>query len=91
MERTASLQEKNHMTLLSREDLKVLTAQRPGWHVSMFMPMHRAGAETQQNPIRCKNLLRQAVERLLASGMRDPEAEQYLEPVQQFPERSKTQ
>src|SRR5919109_2608618 len=40
----------NGMPLLSREDIRTLIERRPGWHVSMFIPMHRAGLETLQNP-----------------------------------------
>ena len=72
------------MPLLSKEDIKTLAERRPGWHVSMFIPMHRAGVETLQNPVRCKNLLRQAEERLLAGGLRPLQAQELLEPVQQL-------
>ncbi|WP_028321640.1 hypothetical protein [Desulfatiglans anilini] len=41
-----------------------------GWCVSLYMPTHRAGKETEQDPIRFKNLLRQAQERLQAKDMR---------------------
>ncbi len=44
----------NSMTLLSKEDLMALTARRSGWHVSLFLPMNRAGVETLQNPVRCR-------------------------------------
>jgi hypothetical protein len=52
------------------------------------MPTHRAGPETQQDPIRLKNLIGQAEERLLAAdhsrdqrGLRAPEAKARLEPA----------
>jgi hypothetical protein len=48
----------------------------------MFMPMIQKGAETQQNPIRCKTLLRQAEEQLLACGVRPQDAQELVEPVQ---------
>jgi len=63
------------MTTLSKEDLMILAERRLGWHVSMFLPMHRAGVETLQNPVRCKNLLRQAEEHLLAGGLRPSQAQ----------------
>jgi hypothetical protein len=72
------------MDLLSKNDLGTLLETRPGWHVSMFMPMIQRGAATQQNPIRCKNLLRQAEEQLLAHGLRPQEAQEILAPVQQL-------
>lgn len=69
------------MQILSRDELKALMT----WHneacVSIYMPLHRAGAETQQEPIRLKNLLRQAESRLVERGMRAPEAKALLEPV----------
>jgi hypothetical protein len=50
----------------------------------MFMPMVQRGAATQQNPIRCKTLLRQVEEQLLASGLRTQEAQDLLQPIQQL-------
>ena len=72
------------MDLLSRNEVETLLQERPGWHVSLYMPMIQRGAETQQNPIRCKTLLRQAEERLLANGVRPQEAQDLLRPVQQL-------
>jgi hypothetical protein len=69
------------MYLLSVEELKTLMTQRPGWHVSLYLPTQRAGTETLQNPVRCKNLRRQAAEQLLASGLRATEVETMLAPV----------
>jgi hypothetical protein len=72
------------MNLLSGDDLGPLLESRPGWHVSMFMPMIQRGAATQQNPIRCKTLLRRAEEQLLAHGLRPQEAQNLVQPVQQL-------
>jgi hypothetical protein len=44
--------------------------------------MIQGGAETQQNPIRCKTLLRQAEEQLLDCGVRSQEAQDLVQPVQ---------
>jgi len=52
--------------------------------VSVFMPMHRSGPETQQDPIRLKNLIREAEERLIARGLRTPEAKELLEPAERL-------
>lgn len=41
-----------------------------GLCISLYMPVYRAGRETEQNPIRFKNLLRQAEEQLLGKGVR---------------------
>lgn len=37
-----------------------------GARLSIYMPTHRAGADIWQDPIRCKNLIREANEKLLA-------------------------
>jgi hypothetical protein len=70
------------MDLLSRDDFGTLLETRPGWHVSIFMPMVHRGAETQQNSIRCKTLLRQAEEQLLLNGLRPQEVQDLVQPVQ---------
>jgi Bacterial archaeo-eukaryotic release factor family 3 len=72
------------MNVLSKDDFTTLLEGRPGWHISMFMPMVQRGAETQQNPIRCKTLLRQAEDRLLACGVRPQEVQDLLQPVKQL-------
>jgi hypothetical protein len=69
------------MSLLSTEALRLLAERRAGWHVSLFLPMHRAGVDTLQNPVRCKNLLRQAEAHLLAGGLRASEVQTLLAPV----------
>jgi hypothetical protein len=48
------------------------------------MPTHCTGFEIQQDPIRLKNLLGKAEERLLARGLRTPEARELLEPAEKL-------
>lgn len=67
------------MSILTKEELKALTTDHDGWCVSIFMPTYQAGAETQQNPIRLKNLLSEAETRLQENGLRPSEAEALLE------------
>lgn len=69
------------MDVFSNADLKVLTDRREGRCVSVFLPTHRAGPDVQQDPIRFKNLLREAGERLSAAGMRGPDVEDLLDPL----------
>lgn len=71
------------MSLLSVEELKTLVEQSNGPCVSIYMPTVKGGSEVQQNPIRFKNLMRDAEERLVAQGMRDTEAVELLTPAQQ--------
>jgi hypothetical protein len=70
------------MDSLTREDIKTLIEIQGEWCVSIFMPTVRAGAEVQQNPIRFKNMLRQAQDRMAELGMRVPDIQAVLEPAQ---------
>ena len=72
------------MELLSRQELEWLTERRDKPSVSIFMATHRAGAGTEQDPIRLKNLLGGAEERLIAGGIRGPEARKLLAPAQEL-------
>ncbi|NIN65660.1 MAG: hypothetical protein GTO63_13385 [Anaerolineae bacterium] len=76
------------MTVLSRSELKTLMEKCDRWCVSVFMPTHRAGTETQQDPIRLKNLLKEAEESLVAGKFRGPEAEDLLKPAQELLEHA---
>jgi hypothetical protein len=69
----------NHMNVLTRNNLNSLMAVHKGPCVSVFMPMHRSGPETQQDLIRFKNLIREAEERLITRGIPAPEARELLE------------
>jgi len=69
------------MIALGRDDLRELLAATAHPCVSVYLPTHRAGADIQQDPIRLKNLLAQAEQRLVALGMRSPEAKALIEPV----------
>lgn len=66
---------------VTREEIAELSAHRGGPHVSIFLPTVRAGQETQQNPIRLKNLLRDAAKRLHERGVDKADAEELLAPA----------
>jgi hypothetical protein len=72
------------MNVLTRNDLKLLMEIHRGPCVSVFMPMHRSGPETQQDLIRFKNLIREAEERLITRGIPAPEARALLESAQKL-------
>jgi hypothetical protein len=55
-------------------------ARRDASCISIFMPTHRSGRDTEQDPLRLKNLLARADDELRASGLRGPEAAAILEP-----------
>jgi hypothetical protein len=67
------------MKLLTIEELKTLVQQPRNICVSIFLPTYRTGAGTQQNPIRFRNLIREAEERLIASGWRADDAKDLLQ------------
>jgi hypothetical protein len=69
------------MSLLTRDELRMLSGQKGEFCVSIYLPTHRLGAEATQGRIRLKNLLRQAREKLIAGGMRNRESEEFLQPA----------
>jgi release factor family 7 len=72
------------MDILNPMALKSLIAQQGKWCVSMYMPTHRVGREQQQDPIRLKNLLAEAEAKLLANGLRRPEAQKLMLPAEEL-------
>ncbi|MGA6993812.1 MAG: hypothetical protein WBX50_07935 [Candidatus Deferrimicrobiaceae bacterium] len=64
--------------MLKMEELKELTETGTGPCVSIYMPTHKAGKATRQDPIRYKNLLREAERRLVAGGLRSADARDML-------------
>ena len=68
------------MDVVTVSDLRELTSQS-GICVSICMPTHRAGAETLQDPIRLKNLLRSARSQLRGLGLEPALVLQILTPV----------
>lgn len=76
------------MDTITLEELKTLLPGHSGWHVSLFMPTHKVGRETEQDPIRFKNLLQEAEKRLLAEGVRSPDVRKMLKPAQDLMDNS---
>jgi len=69
------------MDFLEKNELKSLIQRAEGPCVSIYMPTHRMFPETKQDPIRFKNLLREAEERLKGAGIRSAEAKKLLKPA----------
>lgn len=69
------------METLTIDELRGLARQSQEPSISIFMPTHRAGRETQQDPIRLRNLLRTAEAQLQASGMDTQEIAALLQPA----------
>lgn len=73
------------MYLLNRAEVRALMDERAEKCVSVYLPTHRSGSEIQQDPIRLKNLLKQAEERLTNGGdLRRPDAQAILRPAQRL-------
>lgn len=72
------------MDLLRPRDLRALVEAPPDPSVSIYMPSHRAGPETRQDPIRFKNLLADAEDQLTEVGLRSPEARELLSPAREL-------
>ncbi len=70
--------------MITIDQLKTLMGGDHGWHVSLFMPAHRAGQDSEQDPIRFRNLLREVEERLLSQGLRSPDVRAMLKPAQRL-------
>ncbi len=69
------------MLLMKREELQELLKERSGPCVSLFMPTVKGSEETRQNPIRYRNLLRDAEKKLIAQGAKPQEAKDMLAPA----------
>jgi hypothetical protein len=70
------------MKSLTLDQLRNLSGQTASPSISIFLPTHRAGQDTKQDPIRFKNLLRDAEKQFLDSGMGPRETSALLQPAQ---------
>lgn len=70
------------MDLLNREHLRALAETQADPCASFYMPTFRFESEQEQNPIRLKNLLKEARQQLKASEHRQDEIDGLLQPVQ---------
>ena len=66
------------MRLLGRANLEALLGSAEDVSVSIYLPTQRTG-DVEQGGIRLKNLLREAEEKLLVMGLRQPDAAHLLE------------
>jgi len=72
------------MDILKQNDLKEIIDASGEWCTSIYMPTHRFGREQQQDPIRFKNLITEAEEKLLESGLRRPEVQKLMQPAERL-------
>ena len=69
------------MDFLTDADFEALIEKRAECCLSVYLPTHRALPEARQDPIRFKNLLREAESGLASRGLRAPEIEDLLKPA----------
>ena len=72
------------MDILTREGLRELISEINENCISIYMPTHQAGRETEQDRIRLKNMLKKAGEDLVARSLRSPDIRDILMPAQQL-------
>lgn len=68
------------MDLLSKEEIRNLITERDGLCVSIYLPTHRV--ESEQDPIRFKNLIKEARQKLLERDLTNKEVDSMLEEAQ---------
>lgn len=76
------------MDILSREELQYLFTKKDPFCVSLFLPTHRAGPESEQGRIQLKDLLRNAQARLAEAGLGRTAVRELLAPAQQLAQKS---
>ena len=69
------------MDILNKTVLEQLMLRQEKQCVSIYLPTHRTGTETQQDPIRLKNRLREAEKILSAQGVSTRDVQSMLEPA----------
>lgn len=69
------------MDILTRAELEQLMRKEQQGCVSIYMPTHRTGTDAQQDPIRLKNLLKEAEKQLSAQVIGRREVQKMLEPA----------
>jgi hypothetical protein len=71
------------MRILSKEELRTLMQSSGNPAVSIYLPTHRTG-DIEQDPIRLKNLLREAEGQLVDYGLNASDVRGLLKPAQQL-------
>ncbi|HEY7519894.1 MAG TPA: hypothetical protein VIE36_16525 [Methylomirabilota bacterium] len=76
------------MDVVTREDIKALVERREAPCVSIYQPTHRVGPDSRtyarEDPVRLRNLLREAEQRLLTGGEPARAVEEWLLPARRL-------
>ena len=65
----------------TRSEFEILMEPQHGPCISLFLPAERAGVETQQNPLRLRQLIREAESHLLLNNLPVLQIEDLLQPI----------
>lgn len=76
------------MTLFSKQEWQALTQTQSSPCVSIFLPTHEAGREIQQDPIRLKNQIAEARDRMQSMEIDSSEIQSILKPAEDLLEQS---
>jgi hypothetical protein len=72
------------MDIITLQDIKSLVEIKDDYAISIFLNTHRYGKDTQQDPIRLRNLISNVEKQLLSEGLNHPTVQKILEPAQEL-------
>lgn len=72
------------MDTLTKKEIQELIDAHGNWCVSLYVPTHRSLPEARQDPIRFKNVLRDAEADLESRGLRSPDIAELLKPAEEL-------
>ncbi len=70
--------------MVTEKKIKQIIKNNDKQKVTLTLPTQKVGTERRQNPIRFKNLLTLATDKLKATGMKEEEASGFLEPAKKL-------
>jgi hypothetical protein len=74
------------MNMITKKEIEKLASVEANYCSSLYLPTIQFGSETQQNPIRLKNLVQNAAAQLEKTAWSPPDIKQYLSPVRDLVE-----
>lgn len=72
------------MDILTLQDFKSLAAIKADHSISIYLNTHRFGKETEQDPIRLRNLISEVEKQLSKEGLNHPTIQKILEPAREL-------
>jgi hypothetical protein len=72
------------MNILPKDELDRLIKANQAPCVSLYLPTHKSGPESEQDTIRFRNMIREAEQRLIDIGTNSTKAKELLAPVQKL-------